>query len=127
MAAADIKELGDALAGLTVAQASGLADYLKAAYRIEAPAGTGVIVHPKTDPKTKDDDFPTAVDVLLASAGDKKISVIKVVRQHTGLGLKEAKDLVDGAPQLVKAGLERADAETLRKELEAQGAKVEFR
>jgi len=127
MAVTDIKELGDALAGLTVVQASGLADYLKAAYRIEAPAGTGVIVQQTPDSKTKDDDQPATVDVVLVSAGDKKINVIKAVRQHTGLGLKEAKDLVEGVPQVVKAGLERGEAEALRKELEAQGAKVEFR
>src|SRR4051794_12212805 len=127
MAAPDIKGLGGALARPPVAQASGLAAYLKDAYRIEAPAGVGVVIQrPMTEPKPKDDE-PATVDVVLVSAGDKKISVIKAVRQHTGLGLKEAKDLVEGAPQVIKAGLERGEAEALRKELEAQGAKVELR
>ena len=128
MPASDIKDLGDALAGLTVAQASGLAAYLKDAYRIEAPAGVGVVLHrPTTDPKPKDDDQPATVDVVLVSAGDKKINVIKAVRQHTGLGLKEAKDLVEGAPQIIKSGVDRAEADKLRQLFEAEGAKVEFR
>jgi len=127
MDAVDLKAIGDALANLTVAQASGLAGYLKETYRIEAPAGNVILrratVH--ADPKT--DDLPTTVDVVLTSAGDRKIGVIKVVRQVTGLGLKEAKDLVDGVPSVIKAGLERAEAEKLRKELEQQGAGVELR
>jgi large subunit ribosomal protein L7/L12 len=123
----ELKALGDALANLTVAQASGLAGYLKERYRIEAPAGNVVVQRPTVDVTPRPVDLPTTVDVVLTSAGEKKISVIKVVRQHTGLGLKEAKDLVDGAPQVVKAGLERAAAEKLRKELEEQGAGVELR
>jgi large subunit ribosomal protein L7/L12 len=123
----ELKALGDALANLTVAQASGLAGYLKETYRIEAQAGNVVVQRPTVDVTPRPVDLPTTVDVVLTSAGEKKISVIKVVRQHTGLGLKEAKDLVDGAPQVVKAGLERAEAEKLRKELEEQGAGVELR
>jgi large subunit ribosomal protein L7/L12 len=123
----ELKALGDALANLTVAQASGLAGYLKETYRIEAPAGNVVVQRSSVDVTPKPVDLPTTVDVVLTSAGEKKISVIKVVRQHTGLGLKEAKELVDGAPQVVKAGLERAEAEKLRKELEEQGAGVELR
>src|SRR4051794_11730023 len=118
MDAVELKAIGDALANLTVAQASGLAGYLKATYRIEAPAGNVVVQRVAVDPTPKPDDLPTTVDVVLTSAGDRKISVIKVVRQHTGLGLKEAKDLVDEAPSVVKAGLERAEAEKLGKELE---------
>lgn len=127
MPVSDIKDLGDALAGLTVAQASGLAAYLKDAYRIEAPAGVSVLQRPETEAKPKDDDLPATVDVVLVSAGDKKISVIKAVRQHTGLGLKEAKDLVEGAPQIIKGGVDRAEAEKLRQIFEAEGAKIEFR
>ena len=123
----ELKAIGDALANLTVAQASGLAGYLKEAYRIEAPAGNVIVQRPTGDSNPKPVDLPTTVDVVLTSAGDRKISVIKVVRQHTGLGLKEAKDLVDGAPNVVKAALERAEAEKLRKELEEQGAGVELR
>lgn len=69
----------------------------------------------------------TAFDVVLASAGDKKIQVIKAVREVTSLGLKEAKELVDGAPATVKSGLSKEDAETMKKSLEASGAKVEIK
>ena len=69
----------------------------------------------------------TSFDVVLTAAGDKKIQVIKVVRAATGLGLKEAKDLVDGAPKAVKTGIEKADAEKLKKELETEGATVELK
>ena len=127
MPASDIKDLGDALAGLTVAQASGLGAYLKDAYRIEPPAGVSVLQRPTTDPKPKDDDLPATVDVVLVSAGEKKISVIKAVRQHTGLGLKEAKDLVEGAPQTIKSSVDRAEADKLRQLFESEGAKIEFR
>jgi large subunit ribosomal protein L7/L12 len=123
----ELKAIGDALANLTVAQAAGLAGYLKETYRIEAPAGNVIVERPTTNPTPLPDDQPTTVDVVLTSAGDRKINVIKVVRQHTGLGLKEAKELVDGAPKVVKGGLERAEAEKLRKELEEQGAGVELR
>jgi len=123
----ELKAIGDALANLTVAQASGLAGYLKEAYRIEAPAGNVIVQRPTGYSKPKPVDLPTTADVVLTSAGERKISVIKVVRQHTGLGLKEAKDLVEGAPNVVKAALERAEAEKLRKELEEQGAGVELR
>jgi large subunit ribosomal protein L7/L12 len=69
----------------------------------------------------------TEFDVVLAEAGEKKIQVIKVVRELTGLGLKEAKDLVDGAPKNVKEGIAKAEAETIKKKLEEQGAKVEIK
>ena len=69
----------------------------------------------------------TEFNVVLAEAGEKKIQVIKVVRELTGLGLKEAKDLVDGAPKPVKEGVSKADAETIKKKLEEQGAKVEIK
>jgi large subunit ribosomal protein L7/L12 len=69
----------------------------------------------------------TEFDVILADAGEKKIQVIKVVRELTGLGLKEAKDLVDGAPKAVKEGIAKADAESVKKKLEEQGAKVEIK
>jgi large subunit ribosomal protein L7/L12 len=69
----------------------------------------------------------TEFDVVLAEAGEKKIQVIKVVRELTGLGLKEAKDLVDGAPKAVKEGIAKADAESVKKKLEEQGAKVEIK
>jgi large subunit ribosomal protein L7/L12 len=127
MDAVELKAIGDALANLTVAQASGLAGYLKETYRIEAAAGNVIVQRGTVDPTPKPVELPTTVDVVLTSAGDRRINVIKVVRQHTGLGLKEAKELVEGAPMVVKADLERAEAEKLRKELEDQGAGVELR
>ena len=127
--AEDIKTLGDKLAGLTLKQAVDLADYLKETYKIE-PAAGGVVMAGGggggAAPAEKEEAKST-FDVVLKAAGDKKIQVIKVVRTHTGLGLKEAKDLVDGAPKVVKAGVEKADAEKLKKELEAEGATVELK
>src|SRR4051812_1785347 len=129
--AEDIKTLGDKLAGLTLKQAVELAGYLKDEHKIEAAAG-GVMMAPgggggggggKEEPEAPKDNF----DVVLKSAGDKKIQVIKVVREATQLGLKEAKDLVEGAPKVVKEALPKADAEALKKKLEEQGATVELK
>jgi large subunit ribosomal protein L7/L12 len=126
--AEDIKTLGDKLAGLTLKQAVDLADYLKETYKIE-PAAGGVMMGGgggAAAPVEKEEAKST-FDVVLKAAGDKKIQVIKVVRAHTGLGLKEAKDLVDGAPKTVKENLAKDDAEKVKKELEEQGATVELK
>jgi len=127
--AEDIKTLGDKLAGLTLKQAVDLADYLKETYKIE-PAAGGVVMAGGggggAAPAEKEEAKST-FDVVLKAAGDKKIQVIKVVRTHTGLGLKEAKDLVDGAPKTVKENLDKAEAEKIKKELEEQGATVELK
>ena len=132
MAEVDIKGLGDQLAGLTLKQAVELADYLKETHKIEAAAG-GVMVAPgpgggggggaAAEPEAE----KTTFDVVLKTAGDKKIQAIKVVRAATQLGLKEAKDLVEGAPKVVKENLSKEDAEKLKKELEEQGATVELK
>jgi large subunit ribosomal protein L7/L12 len=127
---AEISEIGDKLAGLTLKQAVDLANYLKEKHGIEAAAG-GVIMAGgggggAAAPAEKEPE-KTTFDVVLKGAGDKKIQVIKVVRSATGLGLKEAKDLVEGAPKTVKENLEKADAEKLKKELEEQGATVELK
>jgi large subunit ribosomal protein L7/L12 len=126
----DVKELGDKIVGLTLKQAVELAAYLKDTYNIEPAAGGAVMmaggggggaaVAEKAEEKT-------TFDVVLKSAGEKKIQVIKVVRTATGLGLKEAKDLVEGAPKVVKEALPKADADKLKKELEEQGATVELK
>jgi large subunit ribosomal protein L7/L12 len=126
-----IETLGDQLAGLTLKQAVDLATYLKDKHGIEAAAG-GVMVAGGgggAGPAAAAEKEPekTTFDVVLKGAGDKKIQVIKVVRAATGLGLKEAKDLVEGAPKTVKENLEKADAEKLKKELEEQGATVELK
>ena len=130
-ATAEIKELGDRLAGLSIRQAVDLKDYLKSlgiepaaggAVMMAAPggaAGGGAAAAPAEEKST--------FDVVLKGAGDKKIQVIKVVRAATGLGLKEAKDLVEGAPKVVKEALPKADAEALKKKLEEQGATVELK
>jgi|SRR6185312_12477040 len=129
--AAEISEMGDKLAGLTLKQAVDLANYLKEKHGIEAAAG-GVIMAGggggggAAAPAEKEAE-KTTFDVVLKASGDKKIQVIKVVRSATGLGLKEAKDLVEGAPKTVKENLEKADAEKLKKELEEQGATVELK
>ena len=130
--ATEIAELGDKLAGLTLKQAVELAEYLKETHKIEAAAG-GVVMAgggggggggaaPAEAAEEK-----TTFDVVLKASGDKKIQVIKEVRAATGLGLKEAKDLVEGAPKTVKEGLEKAEAEKLKKALEEQGATVELK
>jgi len=121
------KELGDKIVGLTLMQAKELVDYLKDAYGIEPAAGGAVMMAaapaagaaPKAEEKT-------TFDVVLKNAGDKKIQVIKEVRALTGLGLKEAKDLVEGAPKPVKQGLPKAEAEAAKKQLEDAGATVEL-
>jgi large subunit ribosomal protein L7/L12 len=128
--ATDIKELGDKIVGLTLKQAVDLAAYLKEAHGIEPAAGAvavvaggggGGVAAPEVE------EAKTTFDVVLKAAGEKKINVIKVVRAATGLGLKEAKDLVEGAPKTVKEALPKADADKLKKELEEQGATVELK
>ena len=127
---ADIKELGDKLSGLTLKQAVDLASYLKDTYGIEAAAGGAVMMAGggggAVAPAAKEEEKST-FDVVLKAAGDKKIQVIKVVRAHTGLGLKEAKDLVEGAPKTAKENLTKDEAEKLKKELEEQGGAVELK
>ena len=129
---ADLKEIGDRLAGLTLKQAVDLAEYLKETYKIEAAAG-GVVMQGGGGGggggggATEEDAPKTTFDVVLKASGDKTIQVIKVVRAATGLGLKEAKDLVEAAPKVVKEALQKDEAEKLKKELEEQGATVELK
>lgn len=125
-----IKTLGDKIVSLTLLQAKSLADYLEQVHGIK-PAGGGVMM--AAMPGGAGGAAPAAAaeqtefDVVLAAFGDNKIGVIKVVRAATGLGLKEAKDLVEAAPKPIKTGLSKADAEKLKAELEASGAKVEIK
>jgi large subunit ribosomal protein L7/L12 len=126
---AAVKDIGDKIASLAVKDAQSLADYLKSAYGIE-PAGGGAVMMaagPAAAGAAEAEDAPTMFDVILADAGAKKIDVIKAVRAATQLGLKEAKDMVDAAPKTVKEGVNKEDAEKLKKELEAAGAKVELK
>jgi len=124
----DIKDLGDKIVALTLLQAKELGDYLKDEHGLEAAAGGAVMMAAPADGGgAAAAEEPTEFNVILVDAGAKKIQVIKEVRAATGLGLKEAKDLVDGCPKPVKEGLEKADAEELAKKLEAVGAKVEIK
>ncbi len=123
----DIKKLGDSIVGLTLMQAKELADYLKEEHGIEPAAGGAVMVAgPAAGGGEEEAEEKTSFDVVLKEIGDKKIQVIKEVRAMTGLGLKEAKDLVEGAPKPVKEGLSKEDAEAAKKQLEEAGAVVEL-
>ncbi len=123
----EIKKLGDKIISLTLMQAKELSDYLKDEYGIEPAAGGAVMMAgPAVQGQAEQEEEKTSFDVVLKEIGDKKIQVIKEVRALTGLGLKEAKDLVDGAPKPVKEGLSIADAEAAKEKLEAVGAVVEL-
>jgi large subunit ribosomal protein L7/L12 len=123
------KELGDKIAGLTLLQAKQVVSYLKDVHGIEPAAGGAVMMAAPGGGggAAAAAEEKTEFDVILAAVGDNKINVIKVVRSATSLGLKEAKDLVEGAPKPVKTGLPKADADKLKAELEAAGAKVEIK
>ncbi|MBP8304117.1 MAG: 50S ribosomal protein L7/L12 [Phycisphaerae bacterium] len=121
-----IKELGDKIVGLTLVQAKELVDYLKDTYGIEPAAGGAVMMAAPAAGAAPAAEEKTTFDVVLKSVGDKKIQVIKEVRALTSLGLKEAKDLVEGAPKPVKQGLPKAEAEAAKKQLEDAGATVEL-
>ncbi len=124
-----VQKLGDEIASLTLKEAVDLAEYMKTTYGIEPAAGGAVVMAGPAagGGAAAAAEEKTSFDVVLANAGEKKIQVIKVVREATGLGLKEAKDLVDGAPKPVKTGVPKEEAEKLKKSLEEQGAKVELK
>ncbi len=123
-----VKELGDKIVTLTLMQAKELADYLKEVYGIEPAAGGAVMMAgPAAAAPAEAAVEKTTFDVILTGFGDKKIQVIKEVRALTGLGLKEAKDLVDGVPKPVKEGVSKEDAEAAKKQLEAAGATIELK
>ena len=119
--ATDIKALGDQIVGLTLLEAKQLADYLKEEHGIEAAAGGAVVMAAAPAEAAEE---KTEFDVILVECGAKKIDVLKAVRAITGLGLKEAKELVEKANSVVKEAMPKADAEKLKKDLEDLGAKV---
>ena len=124
------KKLGDQIMGLTLKEAKELSDYLKDVHGIEPAAGGAVMMAGPAGGGGGGQEAPAAkteFDVVLDGFGDNKIAVIKVVRQATGLGLKEAKDLVEGVPSKIKEGLSEADAKKLKTELEASGASVSIK
>ena len=124
----EIKKLGDKIVGLTLMEAKELGDYLKEEYGIEPAAAGGAVMvaGPAAQGQAEQAEEKTSFNVVLKEVGDKKIQVIKEIRALTGLGLKEAKDLVEGAPKVVKEGLSKADAEAAKQKIEAVGAVVEL-
>ena len=123
---ADLKAFAEQLVNLTVKEVNELAQILKDEYGIE-PAAAAVAVAAGPAAGAPAAEEKTSFDVVLKSAGASKLNVVKVVKAQTGLGLKEAKELVDGAPSVVREGLPKADAEGLKKELEEAGAEVELK
>ncbi|MDR1225339.1 MAG: 50S ribosomal protein L7/L12 [Prevotellaceae bacterium] len=123
---ADVKKIAEELVNLTVKEVSELAKVLKDEYGIEPAAAAVAVAAPATGGAVAAAE-KTDFDVVLKSAGGNKLQVVKVVKDITGLGLKEAKDLVDGAPKTVKEKATKADAENIKKQLEEAGAEVELK
>jgi large subunit ribosomal protein L7/L12 len=125
---ADVKALGDQLVELTVKEVNELASYLKETYGIEpAAAAVAVAAGPAAGGGGAAAAEKTNFDVVLKSAGANKLQIVKLVKDLTGLGLKEAKDVVDGAPKTIKEGLPKDEAENLKKQLVEAGAEVELK
>ena len=122
---ADLAKIVDELSGLTVLEAAELSKMLEEKWGVSAAAPVAVAAAGGGAAAAVEEK--TAFDVILAAAGAQKINVIKVVRELTGLGLKEAKDLVEGAPKPVKTGVSKEDAETMKKKLTEAGATVEVK
>src|SRR6201991_4815311 len=121
---ADLKAFAEQLVGLTVKEVNELAKILKEEYGIDPAAAAVVAAGPAAGPAAAAEE-KTSLNVILKSAGPNKLNVVKVVKDLTGLGLKEAKDLVDGAPKPVKEGVSKADADALVAKLKETGAEVE--
>jgi large subunit ribosomal protein L7/L12 len=122
---ADINQIVEQLSGLTVLQAAELVKALETKWGVSAAAAVAVAAGPAAAAAPAEEK--TEFTVVLAKAGDKKIDVIKVIRELTGLGLKEAKDLVEGAPKNVKEGVAKDEADKIKATLEKVGAKVELK
>jgi large subunit ribosomal protein L7/L12 len=121
-------EILEAIAGMTVLELSELIKEMEEKFGVSAAAATVAVAAPAAAAAAAAAaEEQTEFNVMLLAAGEKKVEVIKVVRAATGLGLKEAKDVVDGAPKAVKEGVSKADAEALKKQLEDAGAKVEIK
>ncbi len=123
---ADIKAIAEELVNLTVKEVNELAQVLKDEYGIE-PAAAAVAVAAGPAAAEEAVEEKTSFDVVLAEIGGAKLAVVKAVKEACGLGLKEAKDLVDGAPATIKEGLSKDEAENLKKAIEAAGAKIEIK
>ena len=124
---ADLKAFAEQLVNLTVKEVNELAQILKDEYGIEPAAAAVAVAAPAAGAEAPAAEEKTSFDVVLKSAGAQKLQVVKAVKEQTGLGLKEAKDIVDAAPATVKEGLDKAAAEALKKALEEVGAEVELK
>lgn len=124
---ADVKALGDSLVELTVKEVNELASYLKETYGIEPAAAVVVAGGAAGGGAAAAAEEKTNFDVVLKASGPNKLQIVKLVKELTGLGLKEAKDMVDGAPKTIKEGLPKDEAENLRKQLSEAGAEVELK
>ena len=125
---ADVKALGDQLVELTVKEVNELAEYLKEEHGIEPAAAAAVVAGPAGGGEGGEaGEEKSEFDVVLKSPGGAKLAIVKLVKELTGLGLKEAKELVDGAPNAIKEGVDKDEAESLKKQLEEAGAEVELK
>jgi large subunit ribosomal protein L7/L12 len=124
---ADIKAIGDQLVELSVKEVSELASYLKETYGIEPAAAAVAVAGPAGGGGGAAAAEKTNFDVVLKAPGANKLQIVKLVKELTGLGLKEAKDMVDGAPKTIKEGLPKDEAENLKKQLAEAGAEVELK
>ena len=124
---ADIKAIAEQLVNLTVAEVNELAKELKEKYGIEPAAAAVAVAAGPAAGAAEEVEEKTSLDVVLAEVGGAKLAVVKAVKEACGLGLKEAKDLVDGAPSTLKEGLSKNEAENLKKAIEEAGAKVELK
>ena len=123
---ADLKAFAEQLVNLTVKEVSELATILKEDYGIEPAAAAVAVAGPAAGGAAAEEE-KTSFDVVLKAAGANKLAIVKLVKELTGLGLKDAKDLVDNAPSNIKEGIAKADAEALKKQLEEAGAEVELK
>ncbi len=123
---ADLKAFAEQLVNLTVKEVSELAEILKTEYGIEPAAAAVAVAAPAASAAAAEEE-KTSFDVVLKAAGANKLAVVKAVKELTGLGLKEAKDLVDGAPSELKQGVAKDEADSLKKALEEAGAEVELK
>jgi large subunit ribosomal protein L7/L12 len=121
---ADVKALAESLVGLTVKEVQELAEFLKTEYGIEPAAATVVASTEGAGPAAVEEK--TSFDVILKAPGANKLGIVKIVKELTGLGLKDAKDLVDGAPKPIKEGVDKATAESIKTKLSEAGADVEL-
>ena len=126
---ADLKKFAEELVNLTVKEVNELAEILKEEYGIEPAAAAAVVAAPGAGAGDEGaaDDVQTSFDVIIKAAGQSKLAVVKLVKELTSLGLKEAKELVDAAPKAVKEGVSKDEAEALQKQLEEAGAEVEVK